>query len=241
MTKVQIKVEKVEKVEKSAAKAGKGRVPGIPNYKAKLVVDAVREVLPVGTEGWKATAVTYQVFSKETVLRAPDDLKSYFMSKCCNYGRKPTGKSAPSELVKKGLQVWGMILKKEARVTLGVGSSDSEGGSSDNGSVGDSDDADADAEDDGLQFVEQEVVDVDVAEEYERYQENEELYHLADRGRDMYAFLDNRDRSGSSSAASAHRRRCSCSIFLPLRFLRKPLRRRRSKGKGKCFVRAQFD
>lgn len=94
-----------------------GRRAGCPNYKAMLVVKSVRRVLPVGSEAWKVAACVYMEMSGEKELRDYEDLKKYFMTKCCNGGKKPTGKSAPTKLVEAGLQVWALILRKEASVS----------------------------------------------------------------------------------------------------------------------------
>jgi hypothetical protein len=170
---------------KKAVRAG--RKAGSPNYKAALVVKAVRKVLPVGSEGWKMVAFVYREESGEDEMRDHEDLKKYFMTKCCNGGKKPTGKSAPSKLQESGLQVWALILKKEASVSLGCGSSDSEG-----------DDEDDDVEDEEDEEEEEEP-DVDVADEYERFQEHE---LLCDQGYSSTTHLAGQSSSSSQSSSS---------------------------------------
>jgi len=67
---------------------GKGKA----NYKVDALVMAVEELLPNGAQSWAKVAALYQSRSGELILRDHDDVKRYWIEKCCNKFKKPTGK-----------------------------------------------------------------------------------------------------------------------------------------------------
>ncbi len=66
---------------------GKGKA----NYKVYTLVMVVEELLPNGAQSWGEVAALYQSCSSESILRDHDDMKQYWIEKCCNKFKKPTG------------------------------------------------------------------------------------------------------------------------------------------------------
>ena len=64
-----------------------------PHYKNKILLEVVKEFLPVSTADWERVATVYHARSNESSLRSVDDLKRQWKEKLCNKGLKPTGKS----------------------------------------------------------------------------------------------------------------------------------------------------
>ena len=64
-----------------------------PHYKNKILLEVVKEFLPVSTVDWERIATVYHAKSNELSLRSVDDLKRQWKEKLCNKGLKPTGKS----------------------------------------------------------------------------------------------------------------------------------------------------
>jgi len=66
---------------------GKGKA----NYKVDTLILVVEELLPNGAQSWGEVAALYQSHSGELVLWDHDDVKQYWIEKCCNKFKKPTG------------------------------------------------------------------------------------------------------------------------------------------------------
>ena len=66
---------------------GKGKV----NYKVDTLVMAVEELLPNGAQSSAGVAALYQLRSCELILQDHDNVKRYWIEKCCNKFKKPTG------------------------------------------------------------------------------------------------------------------------------------------------------
>lgn len=79
------------------AARGGGRGRGVKNYNKNALLDAVASILPTSAVGWGQVAVLYQSSSGEVTPRDPMDVKRYFMEKCCNKMRAPTGSAGGKE------------------------------------------------------------------------------------------------------------------------------------------------
>lgn len=55
------------------------------------MIQAVEEHLPNEAQGWQEVATLYQHCSGELVLWNHDDVKWYWIEKCSNMFKKPTG------------------------------------------------------------------------------------------------------------------------------------------------------
>jgi hypothetical protein len=66
---------------------GKGKA----NYKVDALVMAVVELLPNEAQSWAEVAALYQSRSGELILRDHDNVKQYWIEKCCNNFKKLTG------------------------------------------------------------------------------------------------------------------------------------------------------
>jgi hypothetical protein len=58
------------------------------NYKNKLLMNIVADVLPNGKYGWQTVALAYQEQSKEEVLRNSTDMKKHWIKVLCNGMKK---------------------------------------------------------------------------------------------------------------------------------------------------------
>ena len=106
---------------------------GAVNYKKSLVIDVVSSILPAGMEAWRVVASRYWTLSSETHLRDAADIKRFFMSKCVNLTKKPTGESAPAQLTRRANEVYEDILRKENAHSYGAAEDSSEQDESDDG------------------------------------------------------------------------------------------------------------
>ncbi len=68
-------------------------MPKNKQYKANILIEIVREILPASAAAWKNVALLYQARSGEQLLRDPDYIKRHWYEKLCNKGMKPTGSS----------------------------------------------------------------------------------------------------------------------------------------------------
>jgi hypothetical protein len=71
---------------------------------------------------WDLVAAQYRV--KTGVLKVRDNVKRYFVQKCWNYNKKPTGQSSPDPFTEKCQILWRSILASEDASDMG--DSDSE-------------------------------------------------------------------------------------------------------------------
>lgn len=84
-----------------------------PNYKAKILLNIVDRLEPIGSAQWMEVADKYKVDSGEGDLRDWQDLKRYFVEKLCDKNKKPTGESAPKPQVARAQAIYEKILRKE--------------------------------------------------------------------------------------------------------------------------------
>jgi len=85
----------------SAANLAKGgRKSGTKNYKIEALVDVVGSVLPSSTKQWERVGELYKITADDPTERMAADIRRTWMTKCCNGGKKPTGKSGPENLIK---------------------------------------------------------------------------------------------------------------------------------------------
>ncbi len=64
---------------------------GSVNYKNKLLINIVADVLPNGEYGWQIIALAYQEQLKEEILHDNADMKKHWIKVLCNGMKKPTG------------------------------------------------------------------------------------------------------------------------------------------------------
>jgi hypothetical protein len=102
-------------VTETAPKAtAPGRDRGSCNYKQAILLKVIDAILPGGQVAWPKVAERYHVLSGELLARQPEDVKRYFMEKCCDKGKKPTGTSGPSPTIEKAQRIYRKILSKNS-------------------------------------------------------------------------------------------------------------------------------
>jgi len=122
---------------------GKGKA----NYKVDTLILVVEELLPNGAQSWAEVAALYQSRSGEMILRDHDDVKRYWIEKCCNKFKKPTGTPGDPkrDMILRCQRIQERIHNKSASTIMGV---ESEG---DDGLSLDSDEEDEDDDDDDVE------------------------------------------------------------------------------------------
>jgi hypothetical protein len=88
-----------------------GRVPGSKQYHKPTLYDLVAQYRPISSVMWDLVASQYR--SKTGELKVRDGVKRYFVQKCCNNNKKPTGQSAPDPFTDKCQTLWRSILSSE--------------------------------------------------------------------------------------------------------------------------------
>ncbi len=63
------------------------------NYKNKLLINIVADVLPNSEYGWQTVALAYQEQSKEEILQDSADMKKHWIKVLCNGMKKPMGRT----------------------------------------------------------------------------------------------------------------------------------------------------
>mmetsp|Transcript_11817 Transcript_11817/g.26251 ORF Transcript_11817/g.26251 Transcript_11817/m.26251 type:complete len:193 (+) Transcript_11817:172-750(+) len=106
---------------------------GSCNYKQAILLKVIDAILPSGQVAWLKVAERYHVLSGELLARQPEDVKRYFMEKCCDKGKKPTDTSGPSPTIEEAQRIYRKILSKNSMRDHGGGGS----GSSTSGSGSD--------------------------------------------------------------------------------------------------------
>ena len=76
-----------------------GRVPGAKQYHKPTLYDLVAQYRPISSVMWDLVAAQYRARTGE--LKVRDNVKRYFVQKCCNNNKKPTGQSAPDPFTEK--------------------------------------------------------------------------------------------------------------------------------------------
>jgi hypothetical protein len=104
---------------------GKGKA----NYKVDTVVMVVEELLPNGAQHWGEVAALYQSCSGELILQDHDDVKQYWIEKCCNKFKEPTGTPGDPkrDMILRCQRIQEQIHNKTALVIMGVQSDGNEG------------------------------------------------------------------------------------------------------------------
>jgi hypothetical protein len=79
------------------------------NYKNKLLINIMADILPNGEYSWQTVALAYQEQSKEEVLRDSTDMKKHLIKVLCNGMKKPMGRMGEA-----GDQIhWCMVIEKK--------------------------------------------------------------------------------------------------------------------------------
>ena len=100
-----------------APKRHGGRIPGAKAYHKPTLYALVSQFRPINRVMWDAVANQYRVATGE--LKVRDNVKRYFVQKCCNNNKKPTGQSAPDPFTEKCQQLWRSILESEDASDMG--------------------------------------------------------------------------------------------------------------------------
>ena len=103
---------KAERKACASKKAGKGRQVGAKRYDKEIVLTVVGELLPTSAVEWKQCSERYQQYSHEPTVRDDVDFKRNWGIKMCDSNKKVTGKSAPSEMIRRAQQINLKMLKK---------------------------------------------------------------------------------------------------------------------------------
>jgi hypothetical protein len=105
-----------------APKRHGGRIPGAKAYHKPTLYALVSQFRPINRVMWDAVANQYRVATGE--LKVRDNVKRYFVQKCCNNNKKPTGQSAPDPFTEKCQQLWRSILESEDASDMGESDGD---------------------------------------------------------------------------------------------------------------------
>jgi hypothetical protein len=108
----------------------------------------VKELLPNGAQSWAEVAALYQSRSGEMILRDHDDMKRYWIEKCRNKFKKPTGTPGDPkrDMILRCQRIQERIHNKLASAIMGVESEGDDGLSLDDDSDDDEDDDDDEVE-----------------------------------------------------------------------------------------------
>ena len=98
-----------------------GRAAGAKNYKKKILLEVVQDILPNGSYAWEQVAVAYKEKSGESEVRDKADVKRHWVEKMCNKFKKPTGQSGNAEdFILKCQRVQDLIHKKAEATLMGI-------------------------------------------------------------------------------------------------------------------------
>jgi len=95
---------------------------GKANYKVDTLILVVEELLPNGAQSWAEVAALYQSRSGELILWDHDDMKRYWIEKCCNKFKKPTGTPGDPkrDMILRCQRIQERIHNKSASAIMGV-------------------------------------------------------------------------------------------------------------------------
>jgi hypothetical protein len=104
---------------------GKGKA----NYKVYTLVMAIEELMPNGAQSWAEVAALYQLCNGKFVIRDHDDMKRYWIEKCCSKFKKPTGNPGDPkrDMILRCQRIQEQIHNKSASVIIGVESEGDDG------------------------------------------------------------------------------------------------------------------
>jgi hypothetical protein len=93
------------------------------------LIQLVEDLLPNGAQGWVEVAALYQAHSGELALPDPDNIKRYWIEKCCNKFKKPTGDPSDTkrDMILRCQRIQQRIHSKSASIILGVESGGDDG------------------------------------------------------------------------------------------------------------------
>ena len=124
----------------------KGRKAGAVKYQPDVLLNIIRDILPMGGEAWDKVCDRYHIASGELHRRDRDDVKKYFTAKMCNGFKKMTGESEPAKAIRESQKVYASITRKYS--AQAYGKPDDEDDEEDEDDGDDDDDNDDDDEDD---------------------------------------------------------------------------------------------
>ena len=98
-----------------------GRVPGSKQYHKPTLYDLIAQYLPISSVVWDVVANHYRSKTGEPKVR-----ERYFVQKCCNNNKKPTGQSAPDPFTEKCQTLWRSMLANKEASDMDLSDSDEE-------------------------------------------------------------------------------------------------------------------
>ncbi len=99
---------------------------GSVNYKNKVLIKIINELLPNGEVAWEAVCTTYFNQSKEKALHNTMDVRKHWIKNLCNNMQKPTGRMGKnSDRIHRCMLIEKIIMKKTHSGMIGL-SSDSD-------------------------------------------------------------------------------------------------------------------
>jgi hypothetical protein len=97
----------------------KGRKAGAVKYQPDVLLNIIRDILPMGGEAWDKVCDRYHIASGELHRRDRDDVKKYFTAKMCNGFKKMTGESEPAKAIRESQKVYASITRKYSAQAYG--------------------------------------------------------------------------------------------------------------------------
>ncbi len=102
------------------------RTKGSVNYKNKVLIKIINELLPNGEVAWEAVCTAYFNQSKEKALRNTTDMRKHWIKNLCNNMQKPTGRTGKNgDQIHQCMLIEKKIIKKTHSGMIGL-SSDSD-------------------------------------------------------------------------------------------------------------------
>ena len=98
------------------------RRKGARNYKNKLLIRIIAQVLPNGELGWQAVATAYKEAAGEDTVQNSDNIKKHWIRNCCNGMKKPTGQpGGKNGSIHKCIGIEKLIMEKTNSRVYGLG------------------------------------------------------------------------------------------------------------------------
>ena len=102
-----------------------GRQRGSKNYNKTKFIEVVDEIRPYGAEMWNNVSTRYKEVTGEESVRDGKDLKDYWVKKCCNNFKKPTGAhGGPEDVIAQCCAIEREIQAANAAGILGASSAE---------------------------------------------------------------------------------------------------------------------
>jgi len=113
------------------------RLRGAANYKNRVLIGIVHQMLPNGSYAWTAVADAYQTASGERTVRNGDDMRKHWLRKLCNNMKKPMGSTGGNEdHIHECIAIERRIMEKTHSGMLGLSDGDDEDAEDEDGGSG---------------------------------------------------------------------------------------------------------